>query len=200
MAKPASSKSRRSGGSSVFTGVLIGLTVGAVLAVGVALFVTGNNPFKSGTATSETEEKTPPPAVEVAPTATPDTAPPPPSPESEVAPEAAPSFDFYKVLPGDTPSDLPPVPDTTANHPLYYLQAGAFQNADDADNLKAQLALLGVEAEIQSTEIAGKGMFHRVRVGPLRAMDEVNSTRSLLTQNNIPATLVKETPVPQEKP
>jgi hypothetical protein len=31
-------------------------------------------------------------------------------------------------------------------------------------------------------------------------MDEVNSTRSLLTQNNIPATLVKETPVPQEKP
>ncbi|WP_310447870.1 SPOR domain-containing protein [Thiobacillus sp.] len=194
MAKPASSKSKRSGGSSVFTGVLIGLTVGAVLAVGVALFVTGNNPFKSGTATPETEEKTPPPAVEVAPTATPDTAPPP------VEPEAAPSFDFYKVLPGGAPSDLPPVPDTTANHPLYYLQAGAFQNADDADNLKAQLALLGVEAEIQTTEIAGKGMFHRVRVGPLRAMDEVNSTRSLLTQNNIPATLVKETPVPQERP
>jgi cell division protein FtsN len=193
MAKPASSKSKRSGGSSVFTGVLIGLAVGAVLAVGVALFVTGNNPFKSGAATQEAEEKTPPPAVEVAPTATPDTAPPP-------EPEAAPSFDFYKVLPGDSPNEPPPVPDTAPNQPLYYLQAGAFQNADDADNLKAQLALLGVEAEIQTTEIAGKGMFHRVRVGPMRAMDEVNSTRSLLTQNNIPATLVKETPVPQEKP
>jgi cell division protein FtsN len=194
MAKPASSKSKRSGGSSVFTGVLIGLAVGAVLAVGVALFVTGNNPFKSGVATPETQEITPPPAVEVAPTATPDTAPPP------VEPEAAPSFDFYKVLPGDSPNEPPPVPDTAPNQPLYYLQAGAFQNADDADNLKAQLALLGVEAEIQTTEIAGKGMFHRVRVGPMRAMDEVNSTRSLLTQNNIPATLVKETPVPQEKP
>jgi cell division protein FtsN len=192
MAKPASSKSRRAGGSSVFTGVLIGLTVGAVLAVGVALFVTGNNPFKSGAATPEME-KAPTPVVEVAPTATPDTTPP-------VEPETAPSFDFYKVLPGDSPNEPQPVPDTTANYPLYYLQAGAFQNADDADNLKAQLALLGVEAEIQTTDIAGKGMFHRVRVGPLRAMDEVNSTRSLLTQNNIPATLVKEAPVPQEKP
>ena len=49
MAKPASrTNPDAAGGSSVFTGVLIGLTVGAVLAVGVALFVTGNNPFKSG--------------------------------------------------------------------------------------------------------------------------------------------------------
>ena len=199
MAKTTSRRTDRAGSAyprkegTVFSGVLIGLIVGAVLAVGVALWVTGNNPFKSGAATSEME-KAPPPVVEVAPTATPDTASPPPDPE------AAPSFDFYKVLPGDSPNEPQPVPDTTANYPLYYLQAGAFQNADDADNLKAQLALLGVEAEIQTTEIAGKGMFHRVRVGPLRAMDEVNSTRSLLTQNNIPASLVNETPVPQEKP
>jgi cell division protein FtsN len=95
---------------------------------------------------------------------------------------------------------LPEPSDKAAAPTLYYLQAGAFQNADDADNLKAQLALLGVEAEIQTTEIAGKGMFHRVRVGPFRAMDQVNSTRSLLAQNNIPATLVKEIPTSQEKP
>jgi hypothetical protein len=31
-------------------------------------------------------------------------------------------------------------------------------------------------------------------------MDVVNRTRSLLTQNNIPATLVKEVPTPQETP
>jgi cell division protein FtsN len=192
MAKPASNKSRRSGGSSVFTGVLIGLAVGAVLAVGVALWVTGNNPFKSESSGPEVQTK-PPAAVEVAPPATPETAP-------SATPETAPSFDFYKVLPGDTPSELPQPSDKAAAPTLYYLQAGAFQNADDADNLKAQLALLGVEAEIQTTEIAGKGMFHRVRVGPFSAMDKVNSTRSLLTQNNIPATLVKEIPTPQEKP
>lgn len=191
MAKPASNKSKRSG-SSVFTGVLIGLAVGAVLAVGVALWVTGNNPFKSESSSPEVQPK-PPAAVEVAPSATPEAVP-------SATPETAPSFDFYKVLPGDTPGELPQPSDKAAAPTLYYLQAGAFQNADDADNLKAQLALLGVEAEIQATEIAGKGMFHRVRVGPFHAMDKVNSTRSLLAQNNIPATLVKEIPAPQEKP
>jgi cell division protein FtsN len=192
MAKPSSSKSKRSGGSSIFTGVLIGLTLGSVLAVGVALWATGNNPFKLKSPRLEAHPK-PPAAVENAPTATPTT---PPS----GTPETAPSFDFYKVLPGDTPTVLPQQPDKATAPTLYYLQAGAFQNADDADNLKAQLALLGVEAEIQTTEIAGKGVFHRVRVGPLSAMDKVNSTRSLLAQNNIPVTLVKETPTHQEKP
>jgi cell division protein FtsN len=176
MAKPASRNTRRSGGSSVFTGVLIGLTVGAILAVGVALWATGNNPFKL---------ITPSPA----PThATPDT------------PDAAPSFDFYKVLPGDAPGELPPSTAPAAPTPRYYLQAGAFQNPNDADNLKAQLALLGVEAVIQTSEVPDKGVFHRVRVGPFNAIDEVNRTRSLLTQNNIPATLVKELPTSQETP
>ena len=191
MAKPTPrGTDRRSGGNSrkgksVFTGVLIGLTVGALLAVGVALFVTGNNPFKSKIAKPEVPTPPPPAAVQTAPSAT---------------PETAPSFDFYKVLPGDAPSELPSAPNKAVATPLYYLQAGAFHDADEADNLKAQLALLGVEAEIQTSEVADKGVYHRVRVGPFRAMDEVNRTRSLLTQNNIPVTLVKETPTPQEKP
>jgi cell division protein FtsN len=185
MAKPASSKSKRSG-SPVFTGVLIGLVIGAVLAVGVALWATGDNPFKLKPARPELPAAAPA-AAEPAPPAT---------------PEAAPSFDFYKVLPGDAPGELPPAPapDAAADTPLYYLQAGAFQNADDADNLKARLALLGLEAEIQTSDVADKGVFHRVRVGPFRAMDEVDSTRSLLAQNNIPATLIKETPSSQETP
>lgn len=182
MAKPASRPAKR-GGSPIFTGVLIGLVFGAVLAVVVALWVTGNNPFKADT------DSSPKPAP--APVA---------RPTPPAAPDVAPSFDFYKVLPGDAPADLPSTPDTTAQTPQYYLQAGAFQNAADADNLKAQLALLGVEAVIQTSEVADKGVFHRVRVGPLRAMDEVNRTRSLLAQNNIPATLVREEPFKQETP
>ncbi len=177
MAKPASRSAKR-GGSSIFTGVLIGLIVGAVLAVGVALWATGNNPFKFDTTETKPE----------------------PAPAAPDTPDTAPSFDFYKVLPGDAPSELPPAQNAPADTPLYYLQAGAFQNPADADNLKAQLALLGVEAVIQSSDVADKGVFHRVRVGPFRAMDDVNRTRSLLTQNNIPATLVKEVPNPQETP
>ena len=182
MAKPASrpaasSKARR-GGNSIFAGVLIGLSVGAVLAVGVALWVTGSNPFKLET----------PPAT-------------PAAPAPVTTPEPAPSFDFYKVLPGDESTALPAAGEPAAPAaPRYFLQAGAFQNADDADNLKAQLALLGVEATIQTSEIPDKGVFHRVRIGPFMAMDQVNSTRSLLAQNNIPATLVREEPVKQEMP
>lgn len=176
MAKPASRNTGRSGGSSVFTGVLIGLTVGAILAVGVALWVTGNNPFKSAPAE------------------------PAPSEAAPATPETAPSFDFYKVLPGDAAGELPPSAAPTAPAPRYYLQAGAFQNPNDADNLKAQLALLGIETVIQTGEVAGKGVFHRVRAGPFDGMDEVNRTRSLLAQNNIPATLVKEIPISQETP
>lgn len=176
MAKPSPRKNRRSGGSSIFTGVLIGLIVGAILAVGVALWVTGNNLFKPTAPASR-----------------------PAAPAADV-PEPAPSFDFYKVLPGDAQGELPPSTAPAAPATRYFLQAGAFQNADDADNLKAQLAMLGVEAVIQTGEVADKGVFHRVRVGPFSAMDEVDRTRSLLTQNNIPATLVKEIFTPQESP
>jgi cell division protein FtsN len=175
MAKSTNPNSGRSGGRSVFTGVLIGLTFGAVLAVGVALWATGSNPFKSSSIKPATVK-----------------------PAAPATPEIAPSFDFYKVLPGGAHSETPPTPGTAASTPLYYLQVGAFQNPTDADNLKAQLALLGVEATIQTRELGDKGVFHRVRVGPLRALDEVNRTRSFLTQNNIPATLVKEVPTQQE--
>jgi cell division protein FtsN len=177
MAKPVSRKRGRSGGSPVFTGVLIGLIVGAVLAVGVALWATGLNPFKT---------TAPAPAK--------------PAPAPRTKPDPAPSFDFYEVLPSGKPADLPPAAKPRAPAPRYYLQAGAFRNAADADNLKAQLALLGVEAAIQTSDVPGKGVFHRVRVGPYAAMGEVERTRQLLTQNDIPTTVVKEIPDTQETP
>lgn len=182
MAKSPSRSAKR-GGHSIFTGVLIGLVVGAILAVGVALWVTGSNPFKTATTS---------PGSASAPAT---------SPNPPATPDVAPSFDFYKVLPGDAPAGLPGTSGSTAvDTPRYYLQAGAFQNAADADNLKAQLALLGVEAVILTSDLADKGIFHRVRIGPFDAMDEVNRTRSLLAQNNIPATLVREEPNAQESP
>ncbi|MEQ1592705.1 MAG: SPOR domain-containing protein [Thiobacillaceae bacterium] len=177
MAKPSKSQPNRRHGHPIFSGLLIGLVAGLALAVGVALWVKGNNPFKSA------EPVAPPTSTK---------------PARPASPETAPSFDFYKVLPGDTPATTPRQKDAAPNQPRYYLQAGAFQNAADADNLKARLALLGVEAQIQTSEIADKGVFHRVRIGPLAAMDVVNTTRALLVQNNIATDLVKESPQPQE--
>jgi cell division protein FtsN len=177
MAKPASSAHpNRRKGHPIFSGLLIGLVVGLGLAVGVALWVSGNNPFKTA-------------APALHPIATTPAAP----------PDAAPSFDFYKVLPSDKPAATPSAK-VVAPVPQYYLQAGSFQSADEADNLKARLALLGVEAQILTSDVADKGVFHRVRIGPFSAMDAVNSTRALLMQNNINVALVKDSPQSQETP
>lgn len=167
-------------GTPVLNGLMIGLMVGLLFAIIVALVVKSNNPFKSP------DEIPVRPSIPV---------PAEPLPAPVEAPPTAPDYDFYKVLPGDTPT-APPEP-AVVNKPKptrYYLQAGAFKDADEADNVKAQLALLGVEAQIQTSVVPDKGVVHRVRIGPFKAMDEVNNTRALLIQNNIDADLVKESP------
>jgi len=165
-------------GTPVLNGLMIGLMVGLLFAIIVALVVKSSNPFKS------------PDQIPVRPNIPVPTE---PIPAPVEVPPRAPDYDFYKVLPGDTPT-APPEP-VVVNKPKptrYYLQAGAFKDADEADNVKAQLALLGIEAQIQTSVVPDKGVVHRVRIGPFKAMDAVNNTRALLIQNNIDADLVKE--------
>jgi cell division protein FtsN len=73
----------------------------------------------------------------------------------------------------------------------FILQAGSFQNPADADNLKARLALLGVEAGVEPVNLAEKGTWYRVRIGPYSKVDEINRLRQTLAQNGIDASLVK---------
>lgn len=73
----------------------------------------------------------------------------------------------------------------------YFLQAGSFSNAEDADKLKAKLAMMGVEASVQTATIPDRGVWHRVRAGPYTNADEMNNARNLLKENNIDATPVR---------
>ncbi len=66
----------------------------------------------------------------------------------------------------------------------YFIQAGSFRTHDDADRLKARLALLGVEARIQRAQVKG-ALWHRVRMGPFASMNEVESIRSRLRKHHI---------------
>ena len=70
----------------------------------------------------------------------------------------------------------------------YFLQAGSFSNADDADKLKAKLAMLGIEASVQVTTIPDKGVWHRVHVGPYKGREEMNNALAVLKQNGVSAT------------
>ncbi|MCO6440576.1 MAG: SPOR domain-containing protein [Nitrococcus mobilis] len=73
----------------------------------------------------------------------------------------------------------------------YLLQVGSFRNPDDADQLKAQLALLGVEASIQNVELASGETWHRVRIGPFSDREHLDAIRKRLQTDNIHAILLK---------
>lgn len=76
----------------------------------------------------------------------------------------------------------------------FYLQAGAFEDPSEADNLKARLALMGVEASVQKVEVADKGTLHRVRTGPYMGQDAMTRARDNLAVNGISTTIIKIKP------
>ena len=74
---------------------------------------------------------------------------------------------------------------------VYFIQVGAFQNPAEADNQKARLAILGLESNVEPTNLPDKGTFYRVRLGPYASVEDLNRVRQTLAQNGIDASLVK---------
>lgn len=72
----------------------------------------------------------------------------------------------------------------------YYLQAGAFRGRTDAENTRARLALLGFEAQVSERQ-TDNGTMYRVRVGPFDRLEEMNRTRSRLTDDGVDAAVVR---------
>lgn len=121
--------------------------------------------------------------------------PPPPTTAAEKHAQAAkPNYDFYKILPSNVAPEQkepkPEKPQKTDSPKQVYLQVGAFAREMEADNLKARLALLGVDAKIQSTTTE-KGLLHRVRIGPLGRSEDVDRLRAQLKAEGMNPTPVK---------
>lgn len=66
------------------------------------------------------------------------------------------------------------------------LQAGSFRSKQDADRLKAQIALLGMQANIESVTIR-KDRWYRVRLGPYADSTAAYRELNLLKSNGITA-------------
>ncbi|HLA36623.1 MAG TPA: SPOR domain-containing protein [Rhodocyclaceae bacterium] len=75
---------------------------------------------------------------------------------------------------------------------IFYLQAGAFQKAVDADQLRAKLALTGLETSVQEVNIRDKGAMHRVRSGPFHSHEEMNRARNQLAQAGVQTSIIKQ--------
>jgi cell division protein FtsN len=78
-----------------------------------------------------------------------------------------------------------------ASGETFQLQAGAYQNQTDAENVKAKVAFAGFEAMVRPVNLADKGTLFRVRLGPYRSLDEVNRIKATLAQSGINAAVVK---------
>jgi len=111
----------------------------------------------------------------------------------------SPNYEFYKILPGlseAVPSRAPAEKSTERQDDKknlkLYLQLGAFGNTAEADNLKARLALSGLEAQISSIDVPEKGRLHRVRIGPYEDKAEADRVLAQLRQEGVSATPVRE--------
>jgi cell division protein FtsN len=73
---------------------------------------------------------------------------------------------------------------------VYYVQVGAFTKAEDAEQKRAGLALLGFSAKVTEREQSGRTMY-RVRLGPYPLRDEAESTQTKLQLGGETAALVR---------
>jgi cell division protein FtsN len=213
--KRNSAGSRKKSGGGTLLGLFLGLVIGVLCAAGVVWYIHKTPPpFTNKSQPSPTS--TPAPAAAQQP-ANGNGAPAPlalPGKPGDAVPQNGdkPRFDFYKILPGTAEAIPDPKPADAKNtdpkqadavkaksekekesllkEPVY-LQTGSFLNAGDADNQKAKLALMGVEASVQQVMLQEKVWF-RVRLGPFKKVEELNNIRSDLAKQGIEANVVKK--------
>ena len=204
-------------------GMIIGLLLGIVISLAVALWLNRlSNPFVEKDKKVEPLPKMapaqPPPPAEVARAAEKAAkgAPEKPAEKTEKAEKTAkaaerPRFEFYQILPGDKevtekeakmgpkapappakPGSSPALPKPHSGE-VYWLQAGAFSEEREADNLKAKIALTGLEASVRPVTIPNRGTMYRVRLGPYQSVDDANRNKTTLSQNGVAAAIIRTT-------
>ena len=194
-------------------GVIIGLLLGIVISLAVALWLNRlANPFVE-------KSKAPEPLPRIGPAQP--APPPETAKAAEQAAKKAqekpsgkntdrPRFEFYQILPGErevtekeakaAPPKVAPAAPKPGSSPLspkphsgevFWLQAGAFSEEREADNLKAKIALVGLEASVRPVNIPEKGTLFRVRLGPYQSLDDANRIKSALSQNGVGAAIIR---------
>ena len=103
-------------------------------------------------------------------------------------------YEFYRLLPNkkvvnlsEYAADQHPIQgaETSDDDQAYILQVGSFKQVAAAEQVKAQLALLGVNAGIQRVVIDGQDIRYRVRAGPYTDQQTLDNERRRLQENNM---------------
>jgi cell division protein FtsN len=121
-----------------------------------------------------------------------------PAPPVPPVKKAAPVEEAKPAVAVKPPKPVAPVVTTTAKQAKppagsYYLQVGSFKNGVQAERFRAELALLGMQTNIQKVTINNKDTYHRVRVGPFYSFEALDKTRQTLKKKGIESTPIKIT-------
>jgi cell division protein FtsN len=207
---PGPGGSRRAQRGGFFLGLIVGLLAGLAVSLGVALYVTkvpvpfiNKVPQRSPEQDAAQAEKnrnwdpngplagkgaTRPPAAAASAASTAAPAGPPaaglPRPGRPADAAAASKKDGKETATGAEKGAA------TADPFIYFVQAGAYARAEDAEQQRANLALRGLEAKITEREQAGR-MVYRVRVGPYEHKDEAEAARGRLAAAGVDSAMVR---------
>ncbi|MFO7276128.1 MAG: SPOR domain-containing protein [Pseudomonadota bacterium] len=118
------------------------------------------------------------------------------APEPDADPAA--QYDFYEMLPKfevvvpekerEVRRD---VPASRIERPgVYVLQAGSYRNLRDAERVRAQLALQGIDAKVQRVAV-DNDVWHRVRIGPIGDLGELNRLRNQLQAAEVDVLVIR---------
>lgn len=72
----------------------------------------------------------------------------------------------------------------------YFIQAGAFRTPEDAEQQRARLLLMGLQAKVTEREQSGRTVY-RVRMGPFDNKDDADKVKDRLDNNSVETALVR---------
>ena len=108
-------------------------------------------------------------------------------------------YDFCEMLPNfevvvpekdkEVKRDLPATA-KIERQGVYVLQAGSYRNEADADRVRAQLAMQGIDAKVQRVAVDAD-VWHRVRIGPITRLDDLNRLRKQLQAADVDALVIR---------
>jgi cell division protein FtsN len=166
----------------------MGALVGIVLAGGATVYFMGNRQHDAASAREKSEAPRPDPHRKA-----------PLDPDASTKATTGEKYDFYEMLPNfevvvpekekDVKRDLPAT--ARVERPgVYVLQAGSYRNEADADRVRAQLAMQGIDAKVQRVAVDAD-VWHRVRIGPITKLDDLNKLRKQLQAADVDALVIR---------
>lgn len=174
-------------------GLLLGIALGAMLALAAAWYVTRHSPFRTQSAPTVTPSEIPKEILGM-PRSQNGGAPTEPTPPQSVAtqpgsaPLAAAALEPAATPPVATPNatssitgPVPPAPSAPpAANERWFWQVGAFGSEQEANRVRAELALLGLTSHVEPTRMDDGRTLYRVRVGPYPSQQAAQAVRNRL--------------------